>query len=414
MRSMEWIQLTWRILHGSILIGDEEVISLSHAKVYVFSDSVLCPGTMNEFPHSNTGWVDKLTWFKSSSEYRALDNWWWANGIRVEYFPGFTTLPLCKSKSSCLKWANHRNNLKDGLSSCRCSTPSHGDPQTMDRNANWAPNSFLCMQVDFHQEDCRSSDLDQKKSAILLMIANHNENGTESWKWWWWWWWNFQEMDTQFSVLRVHCPEERSKQRWLKIISTFLRWWRNDWNFFAQFCYSAQYFRSSFRFVWRMQRLPCKNRETCVGRTIWPIVCADTFVDENSYTFDRWSCGRRSIAKKYQERVERLSQRNRVIMFCTDAGFLTTVDVGQYFMTKDTEEFSQFTGSVVCREYTLPRDEDTSEPKGWISGNTKIGPYLKLQLVAYKVNMEWKLEFSLQTKTIVTRGSEFLMAWISW
>ena len=55
---------------------------------------------------------------------------------------------------------------------------------------------------------------------------------------------------------------------------------------------------------------------------------------------------------------------------CIDAGFLTTVEVGQYFMTKDTEEFSQFTDSVACREYTLPRDEKSSDPKGWIRGNT--------------------------------------------
>ena len=48
-------------------------------------------------------------------------------------------------------------------------------------------------------------------------------------------------------------------------------------------------------------------------------------------------------------------------------------------MTKDTdEEFSQFTDSVACREYTLPRDEDTSEPKGWIRGNTNIGPVLEV------------------------------------
>ena len=40
------------------------------------------------------------------------------------------------------------------------------------------------------------------------------------------------------------------------------------------------------------------------------------------------------LLQKYQERVERLLQQNRVIKFCTDAGFLTTVDVGQYFMTK--------------------------------------------------------------------------------
>ena len=62
------------------------------------------------------------------------------------------------------------------------------------------------------------------------------------------------------------------------------------------------------------------------------------------------------LLQKYQERVDKLSQQNRVIKFCCDAGFLTTVDVGQYFMTQNTEEFSQFTVSVACREYTLPRD----------------------------------------------------------
>ena len=85
-----------------------------------------------------------------------------------------------------------------------------------------------------------------------------------------------------------------------------------------------------------------------------------------------------NLLQKHKERVERLSQQNRVIKFCTDAGFLTTVDVGQYFMTKDTEEFSQFTESVACREYTLPRDESSNDPKGWIRGNTKIGPILEV------------------------------------
>ena len=33
---------------------------------------------------------------------------------------------------------------------------------------------------------------------------------------------------------------------------------------------------------------------------------------------------------------------------------------------------------MACREYTLPRDEETSEPKGWIRGNTKIGPVLEV------------------------------------
>ena len=84
------------------------------------------------------------------------------------------------------------------------------------------------------------------------------------------------------------------------------------------------------------------------------------------------------LLQRYQERIEMLSQQDGVSTFCIDAGFLTTVEVGQYFMTKDTEEFSQFTDAVACREYTLPRDEDTSEPKGWIRGNTKIAPVLEV------------------------------------
>ena len=67
-----------------------------------------------------------------------------------------------------------------------------------------------------------------------------------------------------------------------------------------------------------------------------------------------------------------------VIKFCTDAGFLTTVDVGQYFMTKHTDEFLQFTEPVTCREYTLPGDDKSADPKGWIQGNTKIGPVLEV------------------------------------
>ena len=84
------------------------------------------------------------------------------------------------------------------------------------------------------------------------------------------------------------------------------------------------------------------------------------------------------LLQGYQERIEKLSQQDRVSTFCTEAGFLTTVEVGQYPITKDTEEFSQFTDSVACREYTLPRDESSSEPKGWIQGNTKIGPLSQL------------------------------------
>ena len=46
-------------------------------------------------------------------------------------------------------------------------------------------------------------------------------------------------------------------------------------------------------------------------------------------------------------------------------------------MTKDTAHLTQF-HAVACREYTLPRSDGSSQPKGWIQGNTKIGPMLEV------------------------------------
>ena len=63
---------------------------------------------------------------------------------------------------------------------------------------------------------------------------------------------------------------------------------------------------------------------------------------------------------------------------CTDAGFLKTVEIGQYLMTRHTYEFLQCAKPVTCREYTLPRDESSTDPKRWIRVNTKIGPVLEV------------------------------------
>ena len=64
-----------------------------------------------------------------------------------------------------------------------------------------------------------------------------------------------------------------------------------------------------------------------------------------------------NVLQKCKERVERLPQQDRLIKMCTGAGFLKTVEVGQYFMTKHTDEFLQFAEPVTCREDTLKRDE---------------------------------------------------------
>ena len=72
--------------------------------------------------------------------------------------------------------------------------------------------------------------------------------------------------------------------------------------------------------------------------------------------------------QQYEERIKSLSPENKVSRFCMEAGFMRVVEVGQYFVTKDTGDFRQIR-SVYCREYTFPRDDPASQPKGWIQGD---------------------------------------------
>ena len=62
-------------------------------------------------------------------------------------------------------------------------------------------------------------------------------------------------------------------------------------------------------------------------------------------------------------------------------------------MTKDTGDFRQFQ-SVACGEYTLPRDDQASQPKGWIQGNMRIGPVLEVttSLKNFKYGIEIRIE----------------------
>ena len=61
-KTINWEDSSWKFLS---LIGDEQLISLLHTKVYVFTDSVLCLGKMNENHQSKIAWEDRLTWFQS-------------------------------------------------------------------------------------------------------------------------------------------------------------------------------------------------------------------------------------------------------------------------------------------------------------------------------------------------------------
>ena len=99
------------------------------------------------------------------------------------------------------------------------------------------------------------------------------------------------------------------------------------------------------------------------------------------------------IWQQYIQQVESLSPENKVSKFCKEAGFMRVVEVGQYFVTKDTGDFRQI-HSVACREYTLPRDDPASQPKGWIQGNMRIALVLEVttSFQHFKYGIEIRIE----------------------
>ena len=83
------------------------------------------------------------------------------------------------------------------------------------------PTRFNFMQKDFHQEDGHSSDLDQKRSGVLLMKSKPQGE------------WDrvvelmmlkFGESKTQsFPIHKSVISRSPQKQRWWKIVNTLLR-----------------------------------------------------------------------------------------------------------------------------------------------------------------------------------------------
>ena len=80
------------------------------------------------------------------------------------------------------------------------------------------------------------------------------------------------------------------------------------------------------------------------------------------------------LLRDYERKFANLPDYLKLTKLCFNAGLAKAVEKGQYFSTLDDAELDKLKGS--CREYTLPRRDTSSQVKGWIRGNTKIGPVL--------------------------------------
>ena len=101
LETIGWENYSWKYLS---LIGDERVINLQRAKVYVFSDSVLRLGKIHQHPESNEAWKKRIEWIINDKSYRDYDG---ISGEPTEFewnmFPGFENLPKADVRFSVLR-----------------------------------------------------------------------------------------------------------------------------------------------------------------------------------------------------------------------------------------------------------------------------------------------------------------------
>ena len=239
MRSMEVLQLTGMIFSRKLFFDWwwRSHQSLAREDLRILADSVLYLGKMNENPQSNTIWEDKLTWFKSSSQYRALDTIdGETNGIRVEYFPEFTTLQLVREVQEFLtKMSEEPEDLTSWIIFMSMFNDISWGSKDNEQKCELISRivSFLCEKILPGRWSLLGPG--SEKKWFLLMKANHKENGTESQNWWWS---NFSESGHPVFLATIPLSRGTLKRKGGgKVINKLLRWWGNDWN-----CFSHNYF----------------------------------------------------------------------------------------------------------------------------------------------------------------------------
>ena len=215
-----------------------------------------------------------------------------------------------------------------------------------------------------------------EKSGTVSVKTVHKEYGTI---WLTGCCWNSQRVVVQSFALRALCPDVDSKSKGHGKLS-------------IHYAADLETIETIFRIIVSANQLSlygavaaemCEEYETLHERTVRPFVMAQSSsspvpsVIKTEVLLDCDDPANKDLLlQQYGERIEKLSQQDKLSTFCMDTGFLNVVEIGQYFMTKDTAEFSQF-HAVACREYTLPR-EGASQPKGRIQGNSKIETVLEV------------------------------------
>ena len=113
-----------------------------------------------------------------------------------------------------------------------------------------------------------------------------------------------------------------------------------------------------------------------------------------------------NLLGEYEQKFAKLPEDQRLTKPCSDAGLSKNIDKRQFFITlmmkKDLDDMK-----TSCQEYTLPRSEEKSRVRGWIRGNTNIGPVLDVKVCYHqgRYGVEIMIESLFRYRTVSFVGS---------
>ena len=353
---IEYQRNTWTQLS---LINDPVIINLQSTKVYVFSDSVLCLGKVLQHSECNEAGKNRVAGVRAEKSYRDFDA---VSGETTEFewniSPGFTSLQLCDKIS----------NLLSSLGQ---------SPETSTGRILFMSmfNDISCDRYD-NKDECLKNAEFVKTFAKRFGIGQWSFIGPGSEKKWYpsenspqgAWDYIAAEMLLKFAgsghpIFRATTPLSRGK---LKS--------KGKGKVSTHFTADQDTVDTIYRIILSVNQLSiygavaaiCDEYESHHDSTGQPVILVGQSIvlgeiKAEVLAHDEEPRDDQIILQQYVQQVESLSPENRLSKFCKEAGFMRVVEFGQYSVTKDAGEFQQ---TVACREYTLPRDDKASQPKG--------------------------------------------------
>ena len=239
-------------------------------------------------------------------------NWWWANGIRVEYLPRIHHIAALQQSPRVLVEYEHRARKFHWTDYLHVDVQRHlmgilrqWKGMRIKRSARFS----LCEKI-FTRTMVIPRTWIRKRNDILLSTTNHKENGTELQSKWCW---HLQKANTQSSDPWVHCLEECLRA---KVVENCR--------------YASVPMRDAIETVFRtiisVNQLSiygavaemCEEYESCHDRTGRPVVkgqSSSSFVPSVIKTYIPLThdpAQEEDLLQRYGERTEKLSQQDSI------------------------------------------------------------------------------------------------------